>query len=185
MYELGFFVQDDWRVTARLVLNLGLRYDFYSNMVARPTGEVPVGFYNLAPPKDWSKFDFGPPLDPEHPYNNDGWVNLGPRIGFAYRLDDRREYRVARGFRRPVQPPDAGSGAAGGGPSDIPFRVSWSLERGTRAGAEVAGRTRMRWRGIVEEQISSVLGAVSVLGHEPRASEPLRHALPVQHPARS
>src|ERR1041385_9559652 len=39
MYELGVFVQDDWRVNSRLVLHLGLRYDFYSNMVARPPGD--------------------------------------------------------------------------------------------------------------------------------------------------
>ena len=31
MYEIGGFLQDDWRVNDRLVLNLGLRYDFYSN----------------------------------------------------------------------------------------------------------------------------------------------------------
>jgi outer membrane receptor protein involved in Fe transport len=27
MSEFGFFVQDDWRVTPNLVINLGIRYD--------------------------------------------------------------------------------------------------------------------------------------------------------------
>lgn len=35
MYEFGFFVQDDWRVSPKLSLNLGLRYDFYSNFEAK------------------------------------------------------------------------------------------------------------------------------------------------------
>ena len=30
-YETGYFVQDDWRVNKRLVLNLGLRYDLYTH----------------------------------------------------------------------------------------------------------------------------------------------------------
>lgn len=30
-WETGFFFQDDWRVSRKLVLNLGLRYDLYTN----------------------------------------------------------------------------------------------------------------------------------------------------------
>ena len=29
-WETGYFVQDDWRMTRRLTLNLGLRYDLYT-----------------------------------------------------------------------------------------------------------------------------------------------------------
>src|SRR5439155_3493786 len=59
MFEVGFFGQDDWRVSSRLVFNLGLRYDFYSNNVVKPTGSIPVAIVNLEPPQNWGKFDFG------------------------------------------------------------------------------------------------------------------------------
>jgi outer membrane receptor protein involved in Fe transport len=134
MYELGFFAQDDWRVTDRLVLNLGLRYDFYSKMVARPTGDIAVGFYNLTPPTDWSKFDFGKTLDPEHPYNNDAGINLGPRLGFAYRLDNAGKTVVRGGFGvlfSPQMPAVVRQSVAN---PNIPFRVSWSLTEASALG---------------------------------------------------
>jgi len=40
-WNFGFFVQDDWRITPKLTLNLGLRYDFYSNFFARGEGGTP------------------------------------------------------------------------------------------------------------------------------------------------
>jgi len=48
-WNFGFFVQDDWRITPKLTLNLGLRYDFYSNFFARGEGGTPqAGLYNPA-----------------------------------------------------------------------------------------------------------------------------------------
>jgi len=41
--EFGGFIQDDWRVNKRLVLNLGLRYDNYSTISIRPTTNTPRG----------------------------------------------------------------------------------------------------------------------------------------------
>ena len=47
MYEFGVFAQDDWRVASNLTVNLGMRYDFYSNFVATGEGGTPdAGLYN-------------------------------------------------------------------------------------------------------------------------------------------
>ena len=88
MYEFDLFVQDDWRVNDRLVLNIGLRYDFFSNMVAKARGDSPLqtGFFNADGLLD-DQFTFGPIRDIENPYEHDS-INIGPRFGFAYRLDD-------------------------------------------------------------------------------------------------
>ena len=83
-HDIGGFFQDDWRVRQNLVLNLGLRYDFFSRFHATPeNSQNPAGLYNPDGLLD-SNFHFGPFRDPKKPINNDSWVNLGPRVGFSY-----------------------------------------------------------------------------------------------------
>lgn len=76
-WETGYFIGDDWRVTQRLTLNLGIRYDLYT---------WPYEEHNLQ-----SNFDMasGKLIEP----GTSGWPrslintdtnNFAPRIGFAY-----------------------------------------------------------------------------------------------------
>jgi outer membrane receptor protein involved in Fe transport len=85
--ELGLFVQDDWQVTSRLTLNLGLRYEFDT-----PPSEVA---------DRWTNFDVYTGKLLIAGYNTDSNVgirkdgnNYSPRFGFAYRL---RPTTVLRG----------------------------------------------------------------------------------------
>jgi outer membrane receptor protein involved in Fe transport len=85
LFEFGVFAQDDYRVSKNLVINLGLRYDYYSNQAPKPkaNGGEGTGFYN---PDGLLDHDFhvGPIRDPKDPYNADAGINLGPRFGFSY-----------------------------------------------------------------------------------------------------
>jgi hypothetical protein len=127
MHDFGFFLQDDWRATPKLTLNLGLRYDFYGKVVAEPTTEIPVGFYNLTPPTEWSTFNFGPARDPKNPYKNDAWVNLGPRIGYAYNIDGQGKTVFRGGFGVLFSPQMPGLVRQAVAHPVVPFRVAFSL----------------------------------------------------------
>lgn len=80
--EYAFFAQDAWRVTSRLTLNLGIRYDLFS--YAQPLVKNPDAL--LAAAKlDTSRI-------------NRDRNNLAPRFGFAYRLDEAGKTVVRGGY---------------------------------------------------------------------------------------
>jgi hypothetical protein len=101
---LGFYVQDDWRVSSKLTLNLGLRYDFdltrterfdrlnwFDYDAASPlAGKVP-GFSNL---KGLMRFA-GP--DRRSPFDGD-YNNIQPRFGIAYALGKKMSVRAGYGI---------------------------------------------------------------------------------------
>jgi TonB-dependent receptor-like protein len=97
--QLGAYVQDDWSPTSRLTLNLGVRWDFESNMIN--TGYVTpqrivdtLTRYNdsLPTPLDLSRYiSTGNNRKPFY-------GALQPRLGFSYALDDNNITTIFGGF---------------------------------------------------------------------------------------
>jgi hypothetical protein len=72
--SFGFFVQDNWRVTPRLTIDAGLRYD-----VSMPIHEEHDLLANFDPSVGLVQVGRGI----NQPYRND-YNNFGPRLGFAW-----------------------------------------------------------------------------------------------------
>lgn len=101
----GFYLQDDYRITSKLTLNLGLRYDvdlprterynrfnwFEPYAVSPLSGKVP-GFGEI-----YGGVRFvGVDGNPRTQFNKD-LNNLAPRIGFAYQANSKTVVRAAYG----------------------------------------------------------------------------------------
>ncbi len=99
--ETGFYVQDDWRATKKLTLNLGIRYEWSSPYTERHnntqfsdfTGDsgisVPGISGNLIGTTIFaSSKKRAAPTD---------WNNIAPRLGFAYLVNDKLVVRGGAG----------------------------------------------------------------------------------------
>jgi hypothetical protein len=88
-WENAVFVQDDWRVSRRLTLNMGLRYDVLTNPteVAGPQSNFDLRTASLRVAS--SNTD---------PLVNNNYHNFGPRFGFAYDVTGQGKTVVRGGF---------------------------------------------------------------------------------------
>ncbi|MBI3208747.1 MAG: TonB-dependent receptor [Candidatus Solibacter usitatus] len=92
---LDFFVQDEWRITSRLTLTPGLRYELHPEWTGRYNKGANLDFSNLAAPKmilyqDGSRFS----RSLVRTDTND----FAPRIGLAYRWREKTVVRSGYGI---------------------------------------------------------------------------------------
>ena len=85
-YYLIGYMQDSWRASDRLTLELGLRYDFYS-VVKEKNGNAKPFFI------EENNFS----TDPDNFYDPDK-NNLAPRMSAVYRVDDKTVLRTGFGL---------------------------------------------------------------------------------------
>ena len=88
-FELGEYIQDDYRLSSKLTVNLGLRYDIFS-----PIGGQ-VGNFNLK--TNVVDLNFGPTAKSNAGVGYDK-KDFGPRIGFAWSPFNDRKTVISSAF---------------------------------------------------------------------------------------
>ncbi|MBZ5563210.1 MAG: TonB-dependent receptor [Acidobacteriia bacterium] len=99
----ALYVQDDWKATRRLTINLGLRYD-----IAKPWVEVYDRWSFLNPTLPNSAAGGAPGIVQFGGFGTDScqcrtlvrthYKDFGPRVGLAYQLNDKTVLRAAYGI---------------------------------------------------------------------------------------
>ena len=125
--DIAPYYQDDWKISNKLTVNLGLRWDFQSNPV-----DVRNNLHNFPDPLT----DTGWVAVPHAYPNNASWKNFEPRVGFAYApfADHKTSIRGGFGiYDDLIQPREYAEGYDAGDPyffgtqnGPVPFPTGFS-----------------------------------------------------------
>ncbi len=90
--QLGLYFQDDWKVTPRLTLNLGIRWDKDFNMIGLSDVKASRTYQELVAINN----PLSNPYVSKLPHDDN--KDFSPRVGFAYRLTENGKHVVRGGF---------------------------------------------------------------------------------------
>ena len=86
-FNWSWFVQDDWKVTSRLTLNLGLRWDFQQKPYERHNGQINFDPTCTEPGTGLPGCTVFAGVDgQQRTFMDEDYNDFGPRLGFAYDL---------------------------------------------------------------------------------------------------
>ncbi len=92
----GFYAQDDYRVTNRFTLNIGLRYE-YTTPYAEKFGQIGYFDWNAIEPTTGQKGQFKL-IKPGGYQENPVYTNFSPRLGLAWQALDKTVIRAGAGI---------------------------------------------------------------------------------------
>jgi carboxypeptidase family protein len=87
--EYSFFIQDDWKATNNLTLNLGVRWDMFP-LYGENTGRI--GNFDPA------RLTLNRAKGSGNSLSSTRHDNIGPRVGFAYAFGGKRQFALRGGF---------------------------------------------------------------------------------------
>lgn len=127
-YENGFFVQDNWRATQRLTLNLGLRY---AMMTWPYETQNRMASFDVNPQSStYGQVLLAGKNGVSQSIMNNNWHNFAPRLGFAYDLHGNGKEVVRGGYGIYYFPDYGGIGNQLGQQPPFGGSVSYSAQQG-------------------------------------------------------
>jgi hypothetical protein len=109
-HSLGFYAQDSWKVTRKLTVDYGLRYD-YETYLKEQYGRMPDTVFNVMNPETHT---LGATLFEGYgggrcncQFSHSYPYGFGPRIGFAYQITPKTVLRGGYGIQYSSQPNNA------------------------------------------------------------------------------
>ncbi len=127
----ALFLQDDFKVSSRLTLNLGLRWEYqppFFEAADRLSSWNPAKIdpqSGLAGAYDFAGDCSG--CTGRRTFGKKSWRDFGPRLGFAWRVRDRWTVRGAYGILYEGDPPNGYSGIPIGKPLSVAWGGTWAL----------------------------------------------------------
>jgi hypothetical protein len=167
--DLAFYAQDNYKVTSRLTINAGVRYE---NFLGWPWTEVNNKIYNFVPSISITALQQGGTagVPRSGAFNNN--LNFAPRFGFAYKVTSKTVFHAGYGIYYSAPNVTNSSGLS----ANVPVNNYWAFNNAATFGAATNGAPfNYASNGYVHTVVTSASALpanLPVLAQDPNAKTP-------------